>query len=433
MMKTVAVVGSQWGDEGKGKIVDLLAADADVVVRFQGGNNAAHTLVVDGEKFILRLVPAGALYQGKTCVIGNGTVVDPIALLDEIEDLRRRGRLRDTSLLKLSGDAHMVMPYHRAIDRARETRMGKSAIGTTGFGIGPAYEDKMARVGLRFDDLSNFSSFSAKLARNIRDKNAYLKTILKAKPVSGAEIAEQVRRARTRLMRYICDTSAFLREAIADGKRVLFEGAHGVMLDIDHGTYPFVTSSNCGAGAVFSGAGIAPGSLDAVLGISKAYTTRVGAGPFPTEISGSLADAMRDEGNEFGSATGRPRRIGWFDAVLTRHAIRLNGMWGLALTKLDVLTGLDPVKICIAYQVRGKRFEQPPPSRQMLGRVRPVYESMPGWKEGIGGARALGDLPQNARRYLGRLQELCGVRLAMVGVGASREATIIVENPFRAQ
>jgi adenylosuccinate synthase len=432
-MNTVAVVGSQWGDEGKGKIVDLLAADADVVVRFQGGNNAAHTLVVNGEKFILRLVPAGALHQGKTCVIGNGTVVDPIALLEEIENLKRRGRLRDDSLLKLSSDAHMVMPYHRAIDRARETRLGKSAIGTTGFGIGPAYEDKMARVGLRFDDLTNLSSFTEKLERNIRDKNAYLKTILKAKPVSGAEIAEQIRTARTRLMRYICDTSVFLQEAIVQGKRVLFEGAHGVMLDIDHGTYPFVTSSNCGAGAVFSGAGIAPGSLDGVLGISKAYTTRVGGGPFPTEISGRLADAMREEGSEFGSATGRPRRIGWFDAVQTRHAIRLNGIWGLALTKLDILTGIDPVKICVAYQVRGKRFDQLPPSRQMLTKVKPVYESMAGWKEGIGGARSLSDLPENARRYLERLRELCGVRVAMVGVGASRDATIILDNPFRVQ
>ena len=431
-MKTVAVVGSQWGDEGKGKIVDLLAADADVVVRFQGGNNAAHTLVVNGEKFILRLVPAGALHQGKTCVIGNGTVVDPIALLDEIKSLKQRGRLRDDSLLKLSSDAHMVMPYHRAIDRARETRLGKDAIGTTGFGIGPAYEDKMARVGLRFDDLSNFKTFTEKLQRNIRDKNAYLKSILKAKPVAATEIVGQMRAARTRLMHYVCDTSAFLQESIAAGKRVLFEGAHGVMLDIDHGTYPFATSSNCGAGAVFNGAGVAPGSLEAVLGISKAYTTRVGGGPFPTEIGGRLAQAMREEGSEFGSATGRPRRIGWFDAVLTRHAIRLNGMWRLALTKLDVLTGIDPVKICVAYEVRGRRFDEPPPNRQLLGKVKPIYESMPGWNEGIGGARSLRDLPENARRYLERLGEVCGVGLAMIGIGASRDATIVLENPFRA-
>jgi adenylosuccinate synthase len=429
-MKTVAVVGSQWGDEGKGKIVDLLAADAEVVVRFQGGNNAAHTMVVGGEKFVLRLVPAGALHEGKTCVIGNGTVVDPLALIEEIDTLKRRGHLRDDAQLKISSDAHLVMPYHRAIDRAREARLGKSAIGTTGFGIGPAYEDKMARVGLRFDDLRNFASFAAKLERNIHDKNAYLKMVLKAKPLVAREIVEPLRAARTRLTRYLCDTSVFLQEAIAAGKRVLFEGAHGVMLDIDHGTYPFVTSSNCGASAVFSGAGIAPGSLDAILGISKAYATRVGGGPFPTEISGRLAGAMREEGNEFGSATGRPRRIGWFDAVLARHASRLNGMWALALTKLDVLTGIDPVKIGVAYQHRGRRFDQMPPSRQMLAKVKPVYESLPGWSEGIGSARTWSDLPVNARRYLERLQELCAVRLAMVGVGASRDATIVLQNPF---
>jgi adenylosuccinate synthase len=431
-MKTVAVVGSQWGDEGKGKIVDLLAADADVVVRFQGGNNAAHTLVVDGEKFVLRLIPAGALHEGKICIIGNGTVVDPLALLEEIDTLKRRGHLRDDSRLKLSSDAHMVMPYHRAVDRAREARLGKGAIGTTGFGIGPAYEDKMARVGLRFDDLTNFASFTEKLERNLRDKNAYLKTVLNAKPVAGKEIIEQMRTARTRLLRYIGDTSAFLRGAITADKRILFEGAHGVMLDIDHGTYPYVTSSNCGASAVFSGSGIAPGSLDCVLGISKAYTTRVGGGPFPTEISGRIADALREEGNEFGSATGRPRRIGWFDAVLSRHAICLNGMWGIALTKLDVLTGIDPVKICVAYEFRGKRFDQLPPSRQLLDKVKPVYESMPGWHEGISGARSLDDLPPNARGYLERLRELCGVRLAMVGVGASRDAIVALENPFQA-
>jgi adenylosuccinate synthase len=431
-MKTVAVVGTQWGDEGKGKIVDLLAADADVVVRFQGGNNAAHTLVVDGEKFILRLVPAGALHDGKICVIGNGTVVDPIALMEEVDSLQRRARLRDDSLLRLSYGAHMVMPYHRAIDRAREARLGENAIGTTGFGIGPAYEDKMARVGLRFDDLANFTAFVEKLERNIHDKNVYLKAVLKAKPVNAREVIELMRKARSRLMRFLCDTSSFLHDAIAAGKRILFEGAHGVMLDIDHGTYPYVTSSNCGASAIFGGAGIAPGCLDAVLGISKAYTTRVGSGPFPTEIKGRLGDALRAEGDEFGSATGRPRRIGWFDTVLARHAIRLNGMWGLALTKLDVLTGIDPVKICVAYEIRGKRYDELPPGRHLLEKVKPLYEEMPGWREDITRAHGLGELPTNARRYLDRISGLCGVRLAMVGVGAAREATIVLQNPFLA-
>jgi adenylosuccinate synthase len=429
-MKTVAVVGTQWGDEGKGKIVDLLAADADVVVRFQGGNNAAHTLVVDGEKFILRLIPAGALHPGKVCVIGNGTVVDPIALVEELAALRARGRFTDNSLLKLSCDAHMVMPYHRAIDRARETRAGKRAIGTTGFGIGPAYEDKMARVGLRFDELNNFARFREKLTRNIADKNVYLRAVLKAKTLKGPEIVDQMKRVRPRMLPYLCDTGAYLAEAIAAGKRVLFEGAHGTMLDIDHGTYPFVTSSNCIASAVFSGAPLAPGHLDAVLGISKAYTTRVGGGPFPSEIKGALANRLRTEGEEFGSATGRPRRIGWFDAVLARLAVRLNGMWGLALTKLDVLTGIDPLRVCVAYQLGAKRYDEMPPGRGTLDRARPVYEEMPGWRESLSGARALSDLPPNARRYLERITELAGVRLAMVGVGAPREATIVLSNPF---
>jgi adenylosuccinate synthase len=431
-MNTVAVVGTQWGDEGKGKIVDMLATDADVVVRFQGGNNAAHTLVVDGEKFILRLIPAGALHQGKVCVIGNGTVVDPVALAEELAALRARGRFTDDSLLKLSCDAHMVMPYHRAIDRAREARAGKRAIGTTGFGIGPAYEDKMARVGMRFDELKNFARFSEKLARNVADKNAYLRAVLKAKPLKGPEIVDGMKRVRSRILPYLCDTGAYLAEAIAAGKRVLLEGAHGTMLDIDHGTYPFVTSSNCIAGAVFSGAPLSPGRLDAVLGISKAYTTRVGAGPFPSEMKGALANRLRAEGEEFGSATGRPRRIGWFDAVLARLAVRLNGMWGLALTKLDVLTGIDPLRICVAYRIGADRHVEMPPGRGALERARPVYEEMPGWSESLGGARTLSDLPPNARRYLDRVAELAGVRLAMVGVGAPRESTIVISNPFLA-
>ena len=429
-MKTVAVVGTQWGDEGKGKIVDLLAADADVVVRFQGGNNAAHTLVVDGEKFILRLIPAGALHPDKVCVIGNGTVVDPLALAEELAALRSRGRFLDDSLLKLSCDAHMVMPYHRAIDRAREARAGSRAIGTTGFGIGPAYEDKMARVGLRFDELNNFARFREKLTRNVADKNAYLRAVLKAKPLKTPEIVDQMKRVRARMLPYLCDTGTYLAEAVAAGKRVLFEGAHGTMLDIDHGTYPFVTSSNCIASAVFSGAPLAPGLLDAVLGISKAYTTRVGGGPFPSEIKGALANRLRAEGEEFGSATGRPRRIGWFDAVLARLAVRVNGMWGLALTKLDVLTGIDPLRMCVAYQLGAKRYDEMPPGRATLERVRPVYEEMPGWSESLNGARALSDLPPNARRYLERIAELAGVQLAMVGVGAQRDATIVLSNPF---
>jgi adenylosuccinate synthase len=430
-MKTVAVVGTQWGDEGKGKIVDMLAADADVVVRFQGGNNAAHTLVVEGKKFVLRLVPAGALHAGKACVIGNGTVVNPVALIGEIGELKRHGHLADDSLFKLSYDAHMVMPYHMTIDRAREARAGKRAIGTTGFGIGPAYEDKMARVGLRFEDLLDFKFFTEKLRRNITEKNLYLRAILKAKPVKADDVVEAMKKARRRLMPYLCDSGVYVSDAINAGKRVLFEGAHGTMLDIDHGTYPFVTSSSCVASAVFAGTGVGPGQLEAVLGISKGYTTRVGAGPFPSEFSGPLADSLREEGDEFGSATGRPRRIGWFDAVQSRHAARVNGLWGLAITKLDVLTGIDPLKICVGYTVKGKRHDNLPPSPRMLINAKPIFEEMPGWRDSPASARTLEELPASARRYVDRISTLVGVPIAMIGVGKEREATIVLRNPFQ--
>ncbi|HEY2107729.1 MAG TPA: adenylosuccinate synthase, partial [Candidatus Binataceae bacterium] len=413
-MKTVAVVGTQWGDEGKGKIVDLLAADADIVIRFQGGNNAAHTLVVDGQKFILRLVPAGALHRGKTCVIGNGTVVDPFALIEELDQLRAHGFLAGADSFKLSYDAHMVMPYHRAIDRGREARLGRNAIGTTGFGIGPAYEDKVARSGLRFADLVDFRSFTTRLERNLAEKNAYLKSVLKAKPIKADELVAQMKVARKRLMPCLADTASFVYSSQEAGKRMLFEGAHGAMLDIDYGTYPYVTSSTCLASAAYAGAGLPPGKLDAVLGISKAYTTRVGGGPFPSEIKTSLGKRLREEGDEFGSATGRPRRIGWFDAVLARHALRLNGAWGLALTKLDVLTGIDPVRICIAYERSSQRHNEMPPGRIGLDKVRPIYEDLPGWHQSLQGARSLNDLPAPARRYLDRIAELVAVPLAMV-------------------
>jgi adenylosuccinate synthase len=323
-----------------------------------------------------------------------------------------------------------VMPYHLAIDRAREARLGKRAIGTTGFGIGPAYEDKMARVGLRFEDLLDFKFFEEKLRRNIIEKNVYLKALLKTKPIKADETIDAMKKARRRLLPYLCDTGAFVSEAIDSGKRVLFEGAHGTMLDIDHGTYPYVTSSSCVASAVFGGTGIGPGNLDAVLGISKGYTTRVGAGPFPSEFTGYLADSLREEGDEFGSATGRPRRIGWFDAVLARYTARVNGMWALALTKLDVLTGIDPIKICVGYVVKGKRYDDMPPSHRMLINAKPIFEEMPGWSESPAGARTLAELPSSVRRYVERISELVGVPIAMIGVGKEREATIVVSNPF---
>jgi adenylosuccinate synthase len=428
-MQTVAVIGTQWGDEGKGKIVDLLAADADLVVRFQGGNNAAHTLVVDGEKFILRMIPAGALHPGKVCVIGNGMVVDPFALIEEIDRLGAHSHPLDPARLKLSCDAHLVMPYHRLIDRAREQRLGTRKVGTTGFGIGPAYEDKMAGSGLRFTDLAKPAAFRTRLEYNLKEKNLYLKNVLKARPVDSKSLMAQIAPMRQRLAPYIADTAGFVAEAVAAGQRILFEGAHGTMLDIDHGTYPFVTSSNCVASAVFSGGGLPPGRL-AVLGIAKAYATRVGGGPFPTEIKGALGDRLREKGGEFGSATGRPRRIGWYDSVLARYAARLNGMWGLALTKLDVLTGVNPLRICYAYQVGGRRYDEMPAGRAALDKVRPLYEELPGWEQDLSGARTLADLPHHARRYLDRIAELGGSKLAMVGVGAGREAIIVLENPF---
>jgi adenylosuccinate synthase len=429
-MKTVAVVGTQWGDEGKGKIVDLLSANADVVVRFQGGNNAAHTVVANGRKYILRQVPAGALHEGKVCVIGNGAVIDPIALLEELDRLQKENFLTRDGCFRLSYDAHLVMPYHRAIDRGREARLGKAAIGTTGNGIGPAYEDKVARLGLRVGDLVDFKSFSERLKRTLTEKNLYLKAVLKTKPIPLAELLASMKTVRRRLMPYLCDTGAYLDEAIVSGRRIMFEGAHGTMLDIDHGTYPFVTSSNCVASAAFAGSGVGPGKLDAVLGISKAYTTRVGAGPFPSEISGALGDSIREEGAEFGSGSGRPRRIGWFDAVVARYAARVNGLWKMALTKFDVLTGVDPLMICVAYEIRGKRYDEMPPGRAMLDKVTPVYEDMPGWSEDLGSARSLAEMPPNARRYVERLSEVSGVPLAMIGLGAAREAAIVIDNPF---
>jgi adenylosuccinate synthase len=429
-MKTVAVVGTQWGDEGKGKIVDLLAADADVVVRFQGGNNAAHTLVVDGEKFILRLIPAGALHPGKVCVIGNGTVVDPIALAEELAALRARGRFTDNSLLKLSCDAHMVMPYHRAIDRARETRAGERAIGTTGFGIGPAYEDKMARVGLRFDELNNFARFREKLTRNIADKNVYLRAVLKAKTLKGPEIVDQMKRVRPRMLPYLCDTGAYLAEAIAAGKRVLFEGAQAVLLDIDHGNYPYVTSSNTVAGQAAAGSGIGPKQIGYVLGIVKAYTTRVGEGPFPTEQDNEIGEKLGTRGSEFGTVTGRKRRCGWFDAMLVKQTVVTGGVDGIVLTKLDILDAFEKISVCIGYELDGKRIDYLPADANEQARLKPVYEIMEGWHSSTRRARSWANLPARAVKYVRRIEELIGAPVAMLSTSPEREDTILVRDPF---
>ncbi len=429
-MPAIVVVGAQWGDEGKGKVADILAEHADVVVRYQGGANAGHTLVVGDERTVLHLIPCGVLHPGTVCVIGNGVVVDPYALLEEIDALRKRGCLEDDSLLKISDRAHLTMPYHRAIDQARERLRGEGLIGTTGRGIGPTYEDKMARIGIRFADLLDETAFADALKRTLEEKNAYLRTILKEQALDYERIRDDYERLRERLAPYIIDASVYLDRALAAGRRILFEGAQGTMLDVDHGTYPYVTSSNTVAGAACAGAGIAPNRITGVVGITKAYTTRVGSGPFPTELNDDFGRKLREDGGEYGATTGRPRRCGWFDAVVTRQAVRLNGLSGLAITKLDVLTGLKKLKVCVAYKHAGQRLDDFPASLSVLNSLEPIYEELPGWEESLSRARALDDLPTNARRYVACLEELTGSPSIMISVGARREETIILRNAF---
>jgi adenylosuccinate synthase len=423
-MSATLVIGAQWGDEGKGKVVDLLAADADVVVRFHGGNNAGHTLVVNGEKTILNLIPSGVLHPGRVCVMAPGVVIDPEVLIGEIDGLRARGYLGDDRWLRVSEQAHLIMPYHRAIDRARERLRGAGNIGTTGRGIGPAYEDKMARTGIRVGDLFDETGFREALERNLREKNGYLEALLGEAPLAFDTIYERYVGYRERLRPFVTDTGAELRAALAAGRRLLLEGAQGTMLDVDHGTYPFVTSSSVVAGAAAAGAGLPPRAVERVIGIAKAYTTRVGSGPFPTELTDALGDRLRADGDEYGSTTGRPRRCGWFDAVVVRQAVALSGVDGLAVTKVDVLTGVDPLRVCVAYELGGRRLEFPPATQRAWEGLTPIYEELPGWREPLGGARALADLPANARRYLERLTALVGAPLALVSVGAQRDQTI---------
>jgi adenylosuccinate synthase len=431
-MPAVVAIGIQWGDEGKGKVVDILSEHADVVIRFQGGNNAGHTLVVDNQKIILHLVPSGVLHRGRTCVIGNGVVVDPAALVEEIDALRGRGYLQDESVLKISDRAHLTMPYHRAIDQARERLRGEGRIGTTGRGIGPTYEDKMARIGIRFADFLDEASFTDMLGRTIEEKNFYLRKILKEQALDYERIHGDYQRFRARLAPLVIDAGVYIDRALAAGRRVLFEGSQGTMLDVDHGTYPYVTSSNTLAAAACTGAGIAPSRITGVVGISKAYTTRVGGGPFPTELNDEQGRKLQQDGEEFGATTGRPRRCGWFDAVVVRHAVRLNGLTSLAITKLDVLTGIKKLRVCVGYDCDGRRIDDVPASAALFNRVRPIYEELPGWDESLARARSLDDLPENARRYITCLEELTSTRAILISVGARREDTIILGNPFSA-
>ncbi|UCD84525.1 MAG: adenylosuccinate synthase, partial [Deltaproteobacteria bacterium] len=403
----------------------------DVIVRFQGGNNAGHTVVIDGEKTILHLIPSGILHPGKRCVIGNGVVVDPKVLLEEIDRLKKRGYLQDDRCLILSENAHLIMPYHCRIDQAREELRGKKKIGTTGRGIGPAYEDKMARSGIRVADLMNERVFNEKLKTVLPEKNKYLSKILGAKRFSFPEVFEPYRKYARKLKKYAANISILLEQEINNNKNILFEGAQGTLLDIDHGTYPFVTSSNTVAGAVCSGAGVGPTRVDSVIGVSKAYTTRVGEGPFPTELKNEIGRKLREDGGEFGSTTGRPRRCGWLDIVLLKYAARINGFDGIALTKLDVLRGLEKVKICTGYRYRGKEFHELPSNLEVFKRCQPIYEECEGWDEETRDVKDLEHLPPAARRYLRRIEELIKKRIVMVSVGAQRDEVILSENPFQ--
>ena len=429
MARNVVIIGTQWGDEGKGKVVDWLTDTARGVVRFQGGHNAGHTLVIGGRRQVLRLIPSGILRDDVICYIGNGVVVSPSALLQEIDELEAAG-VSVRARLRVSEACTLILPHHVALDQAREARRGDSKIGTTGRGIGPAYEDKVARRALRIRDLADPARFRARLDEVLDLHNFTLKHYLGAEPVDGARVADEALALGERIAPMVADVPALLEQAMARGEPLLFEGAQGALLDIDHGTYPFVTSSNCVAGAAAAGAGVGPQSLHYVLGIVKAYTTRVGSGPFPTELHDKIGQHLATVGKEFGSVTGRPRRCGWFDAPALRRSIQLNGVSGLVVTKLDVLDGLPTVKLCTAYRSGGRTLELLPFGADAVGDCEPVYEEMPGWTESTVGVRDWNALPANARRYLERLSELAGAPIDIVSTGPDRDETILCRHPF---
>ncbi len=423
-MGTIVVVGTQWGDEGKGKITDILAEKASMVVRFQGGNNAGHTIVIDDQTYKLHLIPSGVFNPGTMCIIGNGLVIDPEVLMNELQALDRQGF--DTSGIKISDRAHVIMPYHRRLDGLEEEKR-QLKIGTTKRGIGPAYFDKISRTGIRMGEMVNPEEFADRLASLLESKNEIFQKIYNVEPMDFKEIYEEYSEYASLLKDKITDTSLIINNAIEQGEPVLFEGAQGVMLDIDHGTYPFVTSSNPTAGAVCIGAGIGPGQIDKVLGVVKAYTTRVGEGPFPTELFGELADSLREAGGEYGTTTGRPRRIGWLDAVVLRHARRLNALTHIVITKLDVLSGLPRVKICTGYKMEGNVIEEWPASLGVLQKCEPIYEEMEGWSQDLSKIDRYEDFPPQALAYVKRIQELVQVPVSIVSVGPGRHQTKILE------
>ena len=429
-MANIVIVGTQWGDEGKGKIVDLLAEFADMVVRFQGGNNAGHTMVVNGKQFISHLVPSGIL-QGKTCLLGNGMVVDPAVLIQELDELENKGVHVGPDRLKISEKAHIIMPYHKHIDLAREKMKGDKKIGTTGRGIGPCYEDKAMRTGLRFVELMDTEDFGGTVKSILKEKNFYLKHCLCAEPLDAESIINEYKAFAQRLEPHVVNISVVMNQAIKENKQILFEGAQGTHLDIDHGTYPFVTSSNTVSGNACCGAGIGPKEITGVAGIVKAYTTRVGSGPFPTELFDETGDRIQAKGAEFGATTGRRRRCGWLDTVLLRNAVRLNGLTGLVITKLDVLGGLKQIKICTGYEYNSQTLSDFPASLKVLASCIPVYDVLPGWQENISGIRKFIDLPENAKKYLKRIEQLTETPIDIVSVGPGREETIVIKNPFK--
>jgi len=427
-MSAIVVMGTQWGDEGKGKIVDYLAEQADVVARYQGGNNAGHTVVVAGKEFKLHLLPSGILYKGKTCVIGNGVVIDPAVLIKEIKGMLKKDIKTDD--LKISNRAHVIMPYHRLLDELEEEYRGDHKIGTTKRGIGPCYMDKNSRCGIRMVDLMDAEEFSEKLKRNLEAKNHMLKAVYGVDGFDYETVKQEYLGYADELRSYIADTSVVLNQAIKQDKKVLFEGAQATMLDLDHGTYPYVTSSNPIAGGMCVGAGIGPTKISNVIGVVKAYTTRVGEGPFPTELLDEVGDQIRTSGHEFGTTTGRPRRCGWLDACVVRYAVDLSGIDYMAITRLDILDAMKTLKICVAYKHKGQIINEFPASLKVLAEVEPVYEEFAGWESDTTGIRSYAELPLNARRYLERLSEVAGTKLGIVSVGPGREQTIIMDEMF---
>jgi len=420
-MSTVVVVGTQWGDEGKGKITDFLAEKADVVARYQGGNNAGHTILIDNKKYKLTMVPSGIFNENKLCVIGNGMVINPAALVEEIQYIRDNGFSTDN--LKISDRAHVIMPYHLVLDALEEDRKADNKIGTTRKGIGPAYMDKAARNGIRIADLMVAEAFEEKARAIIAEKNQIITQMYNGEALEADSIIKDYLALAEVLRPFVTDTSVVLNDAIDANKKVLFEGAQGVMLDIDQGTYPYVTSSNPSAGGVCIGSGVGPSKIKEVIGVAKAYTTRVGDGPFPTELDNEIGQWIRDKGHEYGTVTGRPRRVGWFDSVVVRHARRVSGITGLSLNSLDVLTGLETVKICTAYKFRGELMEHYPANLKLLEECEAVYEELPGWSEDISGAKTIADLPGTTQKFIERITELTGIPIAIFSVGRNREQT----------